>query len=109
MALTTDKNDPDLGYGSDNKPTEQQKKYLILSEEERAKGFCRPVRFGYFHNIPGCGGYTKMANQIAETYATDPKFYGSTYCVHCRMHRPVEEFTWEDPKSGMNTNIVVGS
>ena len=107
MGLTTDRNDPDLGYGSDDSPRPQQKKYIILSDQERAKGFCRPVRLGYFHTT--CGGYTKMANAIAETYATDPKFYGATYCVHCRMHKPVSEFTWEDPKTGIDTKIIVGT
>jgi len=28
----------------------QQKGYIILSEEERAKGFVRPVRTSYVHN-----------------------------------------------------------
>ena len=44
----------------------------------------------------GCGCATTMGLELAETYARDPKFYGQTYCVHCRMHRPVEEFTWDD-------------
>ena len=39
-SLTTDRNDPDLGVSG---PDGQNKKYLILSEEERAKGFVRPV------------------------------------------------------------------
>lgn len=26
---------------------------------------------------------------LAETYAREPGFYGSTYCCSCRMHRPV--------------------
>lgn len=44
----------------------------------------------------GCQLSTKMTVEIAETYARNPKFYGSTYCVHCRMHRPLEEFAWLD-------------
>lgn len=44
----------------------------------------------------GCGGLTKMSLDIAETYARHPGFYGSTYCVHCHMHKAVEEFKWED-------------
>lgn len=45
----------------------------------------------------GCGATTTMALPIAETYARQPHFYGSTYCVGCRMHRPVGrdgEFVW---------------
>lgn len=39
MSLTTDPNDPSL-----NKPRAdgQNEKYLVLSEEERKKGFVRP-------------------------------------------------------------------
>ena len=47
--LTTDRNDPDLGKGEDKEKVPQSKKYLILSEEERAKGFIRPVRDSYIH------------------------------------------------------------
>lgn len=43
----------------------------------------------------GCGTSTIMGEALCETYARDPKFYGATYCVGCRMHRPVEEFTWD--------------
>jgi hypothetical protein len=74
----------------------QNAAYLVLSDEERAKGFVRPVRRSYIHTV--CGGLTSMAQGIAETYARDPGFYGSTYCVHCRMHRPVGEhgeFVWD--------------
>ena len=42
----------------------------------------------------GCGTVTIMDRALAETYARQPKFYGSTYCVGCRRHRPVEEFIW---------------
>lgn len=43
---TTDRNNPDLNETKDNG---QQKAYLVLSEEERAKGFIRPVRHNYVH------------------------------------------------------------
>lgn len=43
----------------------------------------------------GCGAVTKMGNSIAETYARDPRFYGSTFCVQCRTHLPVDEFVWD--------------
>jgi hypothetical protein len=51
----------------------------------------------------GCGTVTKMGYALGETYARDPTFYGSTYCCHCQMHRPVIEFVWE------GTNETVGS
>lgn len=49
MSLTTDRNDPELGHGSDKEKVSQNKKYLVLSEEELAKGFVRPVRTKYVH------------------------------------------------------------
>lgn len=94
MGTTTNPLDPDLGHGIDDKPVPQEKKYLILSKEERAKGFIRPVRRTYLHKI--CGTTTTMNVEIAETYARDPKFYGATYCIHCKMHKSVSEFEWED-------------
>lgn len=48
MALTTDPNDPKLKEGQQNK-TGQHDIYLVLSDEERAKGFVRPLRHAYTH------------------------------------------------------------
>ena len=93
MSLTTDPNDPNLGHGVDNKPVPQNEKYLVLSEEELAKGFVRPVRRSYVHTV--CGTVTTMGIAIAETYARNPTFYGSTYCCRCQMHKHVSEFVWE--------------
>ena len=101
MGLTTDPNHPDLGRGVDSQPVDQNKTYLVLSEEERAKGFIRPVRKSYVHKT--CGSVTTMGSALAETYARQPDFYGSTYCCVCRMHKPVEEFVWD------GTNVVVGT
>lgn len=54
MTLTTDPNDPRLGHGADQKPGPQNAVYLVLSNEERAKGFVRPLRRSYRHvGIPG--------------------------------------------------------
>lgn len=75
------------------KPNGQQKGYVVLSEEERAKGFVRPVRHSYIHKP--CGGLTKMASSIAETYARDPYFYSGTFCVSCGKHFPLDQFVWD--------------
>lgn len=90
--LTTDPNDPRLGHGSDLEPQDQNAVYLVLSEEERAKGFVRPYRNSYLHET--CGTVTTMGRALSETYARQPDFYGATYCCFCRMHKPVSEFTW---------------
>ncbi len=143
MPLTTDPNDPRLTHGPDEEPTKQSEVYLVLSEEERKKGFIRPVRYTYIHvglkpknplrdltaeederyggagwvkfepypqgsfalgrfwtqaelDNHGCGTATTMGQALAETYAREPGFYGSTWCVNCEMHKPVAEFVWED-------------
>lgn len=147
MPTTTDPNDLRLGHGVDAKPVPQNEAYLVLSEEERAKGFVRPLRrsykhvgapiamyplrdltneqarnhakFGYvkFEKYPeselpvtgrywtqadldkvgdGCQTVTTMGQAIAETYARDPGFYGSTYCAGCHKHLPVNEFVWDE-------------
>ena|SRR5688572_25742742 len=149
MGLTTDPKNPDLNQPDPTRPG-QNKMYLVLSAEERAKGFVRPVRRSYKHvgdrpkyplrdlteeektryakfnyvkfeaypesEAPvngvfwtqerlnsGCGIVTTMGQELAETYARDPKFYGATFCCQCGVHRPVSEFVWE------GTNEIVGS
>lgn len=49
MGVTTDPNDPRLTRGVDDEEVGQAEVYLVLSEEERAKGFVRPVRTTYIH------------------------------------------------------------
>jgi hypothetical protein len=75
-----------------NPATGQQKAYVVLTAEERAKGFVRPVRQSYKHL--GCGTETTMALAIAETYARDPGFYDGTFCVCCGRHFPLDQFVW---------------
>ena len=76
-----------------NPITGMQKGYVVLSEDERAKGFVRPVRQTYTHKK--CGTETTMGLSIAETYARDPGFYGGTFCCYCRVHGPLTEFVWK--------------
>ena len=109
MSYTTDRNDPRL---HNVQPNGQQEAYLVLSEEERAKGFVRPLRRSYKHLGPpiayegvdgqtyeaghhgGCGAVTSMGDALCETYARNPKFYGVTFCTGCGTHLPVHEFVW---------------
>lgn len=83
--------------------TGMQKGYVVLSAEERAKGFVRPVRRSYKHLT--CGSVTTMGQALAETYARDPAFYSGTFCVACGGHFPVGDdgqFVWDgtDEKVG---------
>jgi hypothetical protein len=90
-----------------NPETGMQKGYVVLTQNERSKGFVRSFRDAYRHLT--CGKITTMARDIAETYARDPYFYSGTFCTTCRGHFPVGEdgeFTWyemdgsEGPKVG---------
>ncbi len=105
-SMTDDPSDPRLTHGYDERPVPQAEAYLVLTAEERAKGFVRPLRTTYFHVT--CQAKTHMNLAIAETYARDPSFYGGTYCTTCRMHKPVREFLWVDPVDGGITATKVG-
>lgn len=48
MSLTTDPNDPRLKRGTTDEQG-QHAVYLVMTEEERKKGFVRPVRGSYTH------------------------------------------------------------
>jgi hypothetical protein len=109
--ITIDLTDPRLGYGSNDEPVPQNAAYLVLPEEEREKGFVRPLRHSYLHL--DCGKVTFMGTAIAETYARNPSFYGATYCCNCQKHRPVGaegEFVWcEDDGQRIEPEIKVGT
>lgn len=159
MSLTTDPEDPRLGHGPDTEAGPQNPAYLVLPEDERAKGWVRPLRLSYRHagtagpryplrdltaaeqerwagenyavyeEYPagetalgrlwtqaqldaagkGCGAVTTMNRAIAETYARDFAFYGSTFCVTCGRHLPVGpqgEFTWVEADGSEPGNRV---
>ena len=81
----------------------QQKAYVVLSADERGKGYIRSVRRSYIHEK--CGAVTTMGQSLAETYARDPYFYSGTFCCGCGSHFPVGEdgqFLWDgtDEKVG---------
>lgn len=69
--------------------------YWVLPDEERSKGFVRPIRNAYRHTR--CGGATKIHTAIAETLARDPEFYLYLYCATCCRDYPAGkegEFVW---------------
>lgn len=95
--VTTDGRPVDAVRAEQSGESGMHKSYIVLSDEERAKGFVRPVRKSYVHQK--CGTATRMGTMIAETYARDPKFYGATFCCSCNGHFPVGEegeFVWDD-------------
>lgn len=84
--------------------TGQQRGYVVLAEEERAKGFVRPVRRTYTHLK--CGNDTTMGQTLAETYARQPDFYDGTFCCACMAHFPVGadgEFVWRGTTEKVGT------
>jgi len=93
---------PEKVRAEQTEATGQHKSYLILCDEERAKGFVKPYRDSYKHRT--CGAVTTMGRKIAETYARDPYFYGATFCVRCNVHRPLREFAWEPDGEPMDTS-----
>lgn len=54
----------------------------------------------------GCGGVTHMPQAIAETYAREPRYYGSTFCCGCRAYLEVGEqgeFVWDGTQERVGT------
>lgn len=104
MGLTTDRNDPGLRK---IKSDGQQETYLVLSDEERAKGFVRPIRYSYRHLA--CGSVTTMGQALSETYARNPKFYSGTFCCRCGTHFDLgppwkPAFLWEPDGEPVGSN-----
>ena len=97
----TDGSPEDPDHRAIDPATGMQKGYVVLTEEERKKGFVRPLRRSYQH--VSCGSVTSMGLALAETYARDPSFYNATFCVACKNHFPLSEFLWE------GTTETVGS
>jgi hypothetical protein len=96
--VTSDRSHPGLSRTTE---TGQNEVYLVLSTEERAKGFVRPYRTTYRHLK--CNTTTRMSAPLSETYARKPAFYDSTFCCQCKTHFPVSEFRW------LGTDEQVGS
>lgn len=93
MALTTDANDPELGRGEDNQPGPQNKKYLVLSEAELAKGYVRPVRTSYVHTgrlicgkVQSPDEYGLPADAVAYVCSMEKNHEGD-----CRIFSPVNK------------------
>jgi|SRR6185312_1747924 len=82
----------------------QKADHWVLSPEERAKGYIRPVRVKYKHTV--CGTVTSMPQACAETYAVKPSYYGATWCCGCCEYLQVGEygdFIWLDDGTKVGT------
>ena len=72
-----------------------------MSEDEKARGFVRPLRDSYVHRV--CHHVNTMGQSMAETLAKKPTIFSTIYCIGCKAHRPVGEFLWD------GTELTVGS
>lgn len=104
MGLTDNPNNVDRTLG----PNGQQRDYLVLSDEERAKGFKRTVRYAYVH--AKCGVVTRMGSKLSETYARDPDFYCGTFCCGCGAHFNFKNSDGDEATDGVFywENVPVG-
>ena len=84
---------PEDGSHKRLRPDGLQQDYIVLTPEERAKGYKKPVRRSYVHST--CGTLTTMHSALAETYAREPYFYSGTYCTGCGAHFDLDQFSWE--------------
>lgn len=108
MAVTSDPNDPRLLLGQAQQ-TGQHDVYLVLSEDERAKGFVRPLRTAYRH--------TGVRPQRPTRPLTDEQRerFGSEYVAYEEYPDPGEEggptgrfWTREQLESGCGTVTTMG-
>jgi hypothetical protein len=106
--LTTGAPVPDDNSHMTDRGDGQQVDYVVLSANERSKGFVRPYRDAYRHLK--CGKITTMARSIAETYARDPHFYTGTFCTTCGAHFPIGEigeFVWYEMDGSTGPKVGV--
>ncbi len=87
--LVTNPDDPRLGHGTDEMPVPQNAAYLVLSAEERARGFVRPVRGSYRHvGPPG------PTNPLRELTADERERHAaSNYVAFEQYPQPGPEFS----------------
>ena len=93
----------DFDYG-ELKPDGQYQRYpsSVLLDEEGKPAYKQPIRNKYRHLK--CGTVTEMrGDNLCLTYATNPYYYGSTFCFGCHDHLPLSEFVWEPDDVPMNT------
>lgn len=105
MTLVTDPNDPLLEAGQKN-PTGQHSVYLVLSEEERAKGFVRPVRATYRH--VGIEGPKNPLRDLTEDEAQRYEKYGyAKFEEYPESESPVTGRFWTEKELAGNGCGVV--
>lgn len=63
-----------------------------MTDEERAKGYVRPLRFTYVHTT--CGSETVMTKGSAELWAKQPGRQPETFCGRCHADFPAAQFVW---------------
>lgn len=98
-------NEP-FDYGK-TKSDGQHERYpsSVKVKEDGSPAFVQPHRDAYRHRK--CGAVTRMRGEdLTLTYATNPGFYGATFCVGCRDHLPLAEFDWLP--DGISMDVIGG-
>lgn len=107
--LTDDPTNPKLHRGVDTEDTEQHEVYLVLSDEERAKGFVRPVRTSYRH--VGIGPSNELRDLTPDEQERNA---GSNYVAYESYGEDVENvvgrfWTQEQLDSGCGAVTTMGT
>lgn len=92
----------DFDYGA-TKPDGQHERYpsSVRVDENGKPAYKQPIRNKYRHLK--CGAVTMMrGDDLCLTYATNPHFYGATFCVGCHTHLSLNEFVWEPDEAPMH-------
>lgn len=102
MGITDDPNNPCL---KNIKPDGQQACYLVLSDEERAKGFVRPVRRSYQHvGQEVCGHYrpslSGMLGGMQEVCCMPIGHEGEHFIVLTRLEQPLAAVAEKEHRIG---------
>lgn len=68
----------------------------VLTEQEQAAGFVRPLRTSVVHRF--CGRPSAMGDGQAEDLARNPRDsqWSTAWCGICGRRLPLEQFTWAD-------------
>lgn len=106
-SLTTDKNNP--GVNKPKADSNQNKAYIVLSDEERGKGYARPIRLSYVH----VGKDIDLTKGIELTEEQEKRHAGCNYIAFIPdedAESPIVGtfITSEDAKGGCRTSTKIG-
>lgn len=93
MSTTSDPTDPRLTRGVDDAPAPMADAYLVLSDEERRKGFVRPYRAVYIH-VGRPGPTYPLRDLTAEEQERNAGFGDAKFEEYPESERPTTGRYW---------------